>query len=100
MERGGPDQVLRYYRTPAQSNISADNAKAGEEESAAQPSAQVQSSGGGRSSRGLLLLSSDAELLRQRTERLKAHPCARCGAPRTFECQVKHMYFCKDNEIL
>ncbi len=97
MERGGPDQILRYYRTPAQSNISADNAKAGEEESAAQPSAQVQSSGGGRSSRGLLLLSSDAELLRQRTERLKAHPCARCGAPRTFECQVKHMYFHRDN---
>lgn len=89
VDRGGPDQILRYYRTP-QIASSADHAAmdTGAEEGTAHPPAQGQSNGS-RSSRGLLLLSSDAELLRQRAETLLVHPCARCGAPRTFECQVK-----------
>jgi hypothetical protein len=78
VERGGADQVLRYCRTRGE-DASAAPAAAG-----AKPSTDAT-----RSSKGLLLLSSDAELRRRRAAALQASPCSRCGAPRTFECQVR-----------
>lgn len=82
VERGGRDQVLRYHRAPLNSH------RTGTSEDPSGNANNQASASGSRSSKGLLLLSSDAELLRQRAERLSAHPCSRCGAPRTFECQV------------
>ena len=81
VERGGRDQVLRYCRTiPPITSESAE----------AEPSSDVKENAlrGGRSSKGLLLLSSDAELLKSRTAIVHANPCPHCGAPRIFECQV------------
>jgi hypothetical protein len=69
VERGGADQVLRYCRTRGEDCAAAADAT--------------------RSSKGLLLLSSDVELRKRRAAQLQASPCARCGAPRTFECQVR-----------
>lgn len=86
VERGGRDQVLRYYRAP----VASQGEHASQSADVHEANSHNQSStNGSRSSKGLLLLSSDKELLRQRAERLAAHPCARCGAPRSFECQVK-----------
>lgn len=94
VERGGRDQVLRYCRTPTTiaAAVGADSAVDADGGESAVPSNPV-GAGGSRSSRGLLLLSSDAELLRQRAETLRTHPCTRCGAPRTFECQVRSNYY-------
>lgn len=91
VERGGRDQVLRYFRSPAP-NHAPNGTSASEDPSAVEASGNNPScTYGSRSSKGLLLMSSDAELLRQRAEKLAAHPCSRCGAPRTFECQVRRM---------
>lgn len=91
VERGGRDQVLRYHRAPLSSHSAGSSEHLGV---SANNQASANASGS-RSSKGLLLLSSDAELLRQRAERLIAHPCNRCGAPRSFECQVSGCpWFC------
>lgn len=73
VERGGRDQVLRYCRASAA--VGEDGTNAG-------------SQAGSRSTKGLLLLSSDKELLQRRAATIQTSPCPRCGAPRTFECQV------------
>lgn len=80
VERGGKDQVLRYCRAvPAVSNAGADGTQNAGTKAAA---------GAARSGNGLLLLSSDKELMRKRAAALESCPCPRCGAPRTFEFQV------------
>jgi hypothetical protein len=83
VERGGKDQVLRYCRTEAPT---ADTQAYSANTGTAQVSAVASSAT--RSGRGLLLLSSDKELLRNRAAALEASPCPHCGAPRTFEFQV------------
>lgn len=87
VERGGRDQVLRYCRMPISPVTPGDNSL---EEMQMQVVAPTRTAGtsSSRSNKGLLLLSSDADLLRQRELALKSSPCPRCGAPRTFECQV------------
>ena len=89
VSRGGSDQVLRYCRTAtpqaATSEVEGDHTTSATINSGS----GVSGKGSSRTSRGLLLLSSDAQQLRQREAALSAHPCPHCGAPRTFECQVR-----------
>lgn len=79
VERGGGDQVLRYCRTPAEGSAT---------KSDASDKNKNISCSGGRSTQGLLLLSSNPQLLKDRAAAIQSSPCPRCGAPRTFECQV------------
>lgn len=79
VERGGKDQVLRYCRAPAVPHAGAEGT---------QSTSTSATAGAARSSQGLLLLSSDKELMKTRAAALESCPCPRCGAPRTFEFQV------------
>lgn len=107
LERGGGDQVLRYCRTPSATAAAAaaavsaasvpttSSSAESESESASNLKNNVTSnnSSGGRSTQGLLLLSSNPQLLKDRAAAIQSNPCPRCGAPRTFECQV-YIVFC------
>ena len=90
VSRGGSDQVLRYCRTTtstAATTVATDENKSTDITSSVAANVMSNTSSS-RSSRGLLLLSSNAEMLRQRATALELHPCPLCGAPRIFECQV------------
>jgi hypothetical protein len=94
ISRGGTDQVLRYCRDKSVTAAAAaatavlDAAHGSNEINNSSASASADGTSAARSSAGLLLLSSNAKLLQARAAQLRAQPCHRCGAPRTFECQV------------